>query len=590
VSTAADRRMRGARNVVIDLLGLGAPAPIVDLPVSAIAGQSAAGGIGADPDGEVIVPFGGAATLVVGEAEPGVVYRVRATGGATSLSSRRAEGEGTGDRLDLLVPRVDESVTFSVEATTPRGRRATLAARPEVRVGLDRSIAFAVAGTEAADAAPAVVDHGTRVTMVLARSQEAVSYALVLARPGEVPDEPSATQAPPAGLAGTGGPIELTSEPLAEDVVVRVRADRSYGKGRRQAVLLDHAVPVHVRADRALAVTLAPPVSDGRGTPAVTVARAQAGVRYDLVVGAVPDDGFRLGPVTDATTATVDADGTPVRVAVPVPGRLWRSVPGHAPAGVSGMGTGRDLVLALPPLVADATVVVRAVRQHGDGETGFASAVPLATPLLALVRPVADPPLTVEARIAGGRLVALALDGGQPGVFYALSTGKDALGEFYFHQLDPADPTRNKGLGRIGIGIDLAVAADLAPAAPPPRPRTTLSRPLSGTLPLTLAVAARRATTGLRAPVAAAVPIAPPPAVAVTRHADTGVGVKVDPAAPDARHVLLVDGVRRGEPVAGGSGPLALATGPLAPDAVVELLILDPPVAGIAVARRVALG
>jgi hypothetical protein len=176
-------------------------------------------------------------------------------------------------------------------------------------------------------------------------------------------------------------------------------------------------------------------------------------------------------------------------------------------------------------------------------------------------------------------------------VFYAVSASGRVLGELYVHQLDAADQKRNKGVGLLAVGIDLVVATDPTSAAPPPVPRLDVA---GRALPVTLDLAARRAMTGLIQPLAAKAVIAAPPAittefpVGAAEPAGRTARVTIAGAAAASRHVLLVDGVPVGDPVAGDDGPLVLTAGPLRAGATLEVLIVDPPKADISVERRVA--
>jgi len=564
VSTPANRRARAARNLLIDALRLGKAPPMRDLPVTA------------EP---AIVPFGGSVTLVIAGAERDVAYRVRADG-ATSLSRQQVRGVGTGGPLALVVPKVHEKVTFTVEARKGNGLDTVLLATPTVEVGLDRTIPVAVAG--ASDRI--LIDHGDTVRVLLARSQEAVTYQLVTRPVGDLAaqDDPAARATDVAlspAFAGTGEAIDLPSAALFEDATLWVRVVRTFGKGQVAVALIETAVAVAVRPDRGPPFVLTPPVVDHGGTPTATIGRAQPGVAYRPVIGLIADAQFDRDGGTDAATVTVDADGTPIRVraAGGGPAASDRLIP----AGETRSGDGGDLALTLAPLRGDAMVRIKATKRHDDA---LVSEVLLAAASVALVRPDPAPGLMLEARIDDGRLVGLRVLAGQPGVFYMLSAAGVGLGELYLHQADPEVANRNKGIDRIAIGIDLVVAAEASAGATPPVPRLDLA-PRS--LPVRLNLAARRATTGLRQPLATKATIAAPPPIAMTMTPG-GADVTLAKAAVGADHLLLIDGIARGVPVPGADAPLTLSTGPLSPGAAVELLIREAEDRGVAVQRRIA--
>jgi hypothetical protein len=582
MSTAADRRMRGARNVLVDLLGIGEALPLRDLPV------------GAAP---AIVPFGGAATVTIEDSEPGVEYRLRGQAGAPLPSPLAIVGVGDGGPLRLAVPKIHEPVTFTVEAARASGRTALLLMSAPVAIGLDSSIPAAVAGF---DSPPVVVDFGASVTVWLSYSQEAVAYRLVTRADGHGAADDDLTALDTdivltegADVRGTGGPISLRSQPLVEDSVVRVRLVKTFpGRRETQVSLLTVPLAIHVRADRDRPVAVAPPVVDHHGAPTLTVAGAQPGVRYALHLARIADADFdRSDPPSGGALSVVTAGGT-VHVRPPALPILLGPLSGYAAAGEPKEGTGADLALPLPSLTGDSLAVVAATKRHGRGDAGFASAVYLTSAAAALVRPSASPKLRLEASISAGKLMQLRAFGGEPGVFYTISAAGKALGEFYMHQRDAADQNRNKGIGLLAVGIDLVIATEPTSTAPPPAPRLDVA---SRALPVTLDLEARRSMTGLTQPLAAKAVIVAPPAITMefaaadpAEPARRAATVTIAGSAATGRHVLLVDGVPVGDPVAGTDGALVLTTGPLRAEAILEVLILDEPNAVVSVERRVA--
>ncbi len=620
MSNSADRRMRGARNVLVDLLGIGEALPLRDLPVTA-----------APP----IVPFGGAATVTIEDTEPGVEYRLRGQAGAALAPALAVNGTGDGGTLRLEVPKINEPVTFTVEAARASGRAALLLGSAPVAIGLDSSIPAVVAGFETS---PVLIDFGASVTVMLPHSQEAVAYRLVARPPGDSAGdndlaalETDVALTDGADVRGTGGPIALRSRALTEDGIVRVRLVKTFpGRRETQVSLLTAALPIHVRADRERPVAVAPAVGDYQGAPTLTVGGAQSGVRYALHLAAIADADFDRAEPPGPAALSVATDAGTVRVRPPTLPTLFEPLPGYTPTGEPKEGTGADLALPMPPLARDTIAVVAATKQHGTGEAGFVSVVPLALAAVALVRPSPSPDLRIEASIADGKLIRLRAFGGEPGVFYTISAGGKVLGELYMHQRAVADQSRNKGLDLLAVGIDFVIAADSTNAAPPPVPRLDVT---ARKLPVMLDVAARRAMTGLVQALAAKIAVSAPPDIAiefdpvtppaparasraVAPRAETPVQPEisatpaepaepvetVEPSAPaprtakvtlasadaNVRHVLVVDDAPFGDPVAGSDGPLVLTTGPLRADATLELLLLDPPADGVSIERRVA--
>lgn len=579
--TSASRRMRGARGALTDALGLGETFPVRDLPVAAA---------------PAVVPFGGGAEVVIEDTEPGVTYRLRDQAGRPLPRNAEPSGTGTGETLTIATPKIEEDVTFTVEAVTPSGRLALLHGTGTVKVGLDANLPAALRDLAGP---PHVIDHGAIVTVVIGRSQEGVAYRLIARPAGDTAaaDDFAAVAADIAlsgarDVMGTGGDIEVTSLPLADDATIRVRVIKNFGtRSARgaQTTLLVQPLPVFVRADRSRPLAVEPPISDHEGAPTLTVADAQRGVRYAAHIAPVADAAFTRAEPPDPAALAIDTPDGPVRVLPPARPALWDAPPpGFAAAGAPAEGAGAALALPLPALPGDTLILVEARKAHGEGGDAFESAVPLDAAAVALVRPDPSPGLRLEARVDDGKLTGLIARAGQPGVFYALAAGDQPLGELYIHQVDPGDPRRNKGVDQLAIGVDLVVAADATGAAPPPLARLDLTREL----PLDVTVIARRAQTRLAAPLAAKIAIAPPPAVTL-EPAEVAAGgsakVTLAAAAADARHALLVDGEPLADPVAGDGGALVLETGPLAAGAAVALWIVDAPGAAAAVERRVAL-
>lgn len=577
MSTAADRRMRGARNLLVDLLGIGEALPLRDLPVTAT---------------PAIVPFGGAATVTIDDSEPGVRYRLLGQAGAPLPSSLTIDGDGVGDGgpLRLAVTKIKEPVTFTVEAARASSRTALLLMSAPVAIGLDSSIPAVVAGF---DSAPVVVDFGASVTVMLPFSQEAVAYRLVIRPRGDVAaaDDLAALATDivlteGADVRGTGGPITLRSRPLVEDSILRVRLVKNFPGTRKNVVsLLTVPLAIQVRADRDRPVAVAPPVVDYKGAPTLTIAGAQRGVRYALHLARIADADFDRADPPSPRALSVATGGGTVHVRPPSLPMLLAPLSGYTATGQPKEGTGADLALPLPSLTADSLAVVSATKQHGSGDAGFASAVYLASAAAALVRPSASPKLRLEASIFAGKLMQLRAFEGEPGVFYTISAAGKVMGELYMHQLDVADQNLNKGIGLLAVGIDLVIATEPTTTAPPPVPRLDVAQ---RALPVTLDLVARRAMTGLTQPLAAKAVVVAPPAITMESADRRTARVTIAIAAAASRHVLLVDGVRIGDPVAGTDRPLVLTTGPLRAAATLEVLFLDPPNANISVERRVA--
>lgn len=475
--------LRSARNRLIDCLGLGDTAALTDLLVGGVA------------EGPIKVPHGGPARIAISHAEPGVRYELRGPGG---LPLRDAQGQplpaitadGDGGTAVLDSPPVTDDITFRVLATKlGSAQPPRLLTQPvPVKVGLDTTLAVDAPGAPWLDpllpspqpADARLVDWGTRLTVTVQSSQEGVNYALVI-------DDQVQAESHVGDLAT----LSLVTPPLAEDTRIAVQASKAFtgsGGQSRDVQLLDARLTVCVRANPALAVSLLPGgVADFHASGlSLQVAGAQASARYAVALRRVLDREF-VREATAGTPGLLDSgvDGLPQ---VPLPPAAAADGPppegfaplsgeGQAPADDGVAGDGQQALLPLPPLDDDAVLLVAATKQHQPA--GQARAIPsrvwLAQPALLLIRPDPARRLTLQWW-QGADGPTLALQGGQPGVFYQplCAPPADAPADTalllaslpgYFHQRDVAQPARNKGVGQLGLGIDLAIAAD-----PPLRP------------------------------------------------------------------------------------------------------------------------
>ena len=561
MTSPASRHMRSARNELAEALGLGEAFPLADLPVVA------------EPP---VAPFGAIAKIRIEDSERTVVYRLLNQDGQPLPGGAKPEGTGMGSELAIDTPAISEDITFTVQAERLNGRRAMLTGTGQVRVGLDDSLAvtaWPVGPT------PTVIDHGATVQAEVAKTQEGVVYRLV-GRPssggGDAMDDDIALS-DPAGVAGTGGNIRLTSVPLLDDVQIHVRAAKYFGGPNPkppQATLLKATLPVFVRPGAELAVTAKPEIVDHGGKAAVKVASSATGVAYTLFGKAVADSEFdRLGPADPSLLIVAVPDGE-VRLVTPPATAAWEAPPGFKPMGDPAAGTGDALSLPVEGLIADTMFVVEARKEHA-AEPGFTTAERLTQPVAILVRPDPKPKLRLAAQIVDGKLVELIALGGQAGVFYSLAA-PDPIGELYMHQHSPNEQASNKGVGAMAVTVDLVIAAGLpivpTSTAPPPVPRLDVDQLA---LPVALTIKARRAMTGLTADVGTA-KVAKLPKVEV-QPASVAIGasatIVIEKPGSGESYAVKVDGKPIADPIAGAGAPLSLDTGPLAAGNRVELWI-----------------
>lgn len=538
-SAAAWRQwpLRSARNRLIDRLGLGDTAPLTDLPVGGVA------------EGPVKVPHGGTARIAIAHAEIGVRYELR---GPAGQPLRDAQGQpmppvsvdGDGGTASLESPPVTDDITFRVLATkrgSPQPPRLLTQAVP-VKVGLDTTLAVDAPGLPWLDpllpspqpADARLVPWGAQVTVTVQTSQEGVSYALAL--DGQVQ---------PESRVGDLATLSLRTPPLTEDTVISVQASKAFpgsSGGVQDVQWLDARLTVCVRANPSLAVRLLPgAVADFRATDLrLKVDGAQASARYGVAMRRVLDRDY----VRDAAPGTpgllsTGVDGLPqvplppeaAPDAPPAEGFAWLEQGALADGGVAGDGS--QALLPLPALDDDAVLWVAASKRHQPAGQAreVISRVWLAQPVLLLLRP--DPARVLALQWwQEADAHTLALQGGQPGVFYQplSEPPSDAAADApwppfarpgYFHQRDALQPARNKGLGQLVQGIDLVIAAD-PPVRPEPgaesldtlvpqAPRLSLPAPLQPGSRLRWR--ATKAQTGLDTLLQAVTVIAPMPAV-----------------------------------------------------------------------------
>jgi hypothetical protein len=466
-STETVLRLRAARDRMIDVLGLGETYPIRDLPV---------------PNDRLKVSFNATATIRVEDSEKQVSYGLRDKDG----NPAGAVSVGTGDTITLTTPPIRNDITYTVHARTPVGREAELFQTGNVKVGLDVTIAAAVLPEDGPT--PRLLDFNATVTVLIPFSQDGVDYRLVRFAGDKDPphpdDVPAAAQDDVVSdgnhikVRGTGGPIQLPSKPLQADTVLRIRAIKEFDAAlhrQPETNILTVRLPLFVRADPGLTVTSDPgQIFDFQTARFARIAAAQAGVQYRAVQLPVADAAFAQGVAA-----------APDIVAVPVPGQpdAMIRMPSLAatdaltlPAGFAvaadwQAGGGADLRLALPPAATDMIVAVAARKTHLGEAGSFVSSVWLTRRFAQLIRPNPSPALSLSVTLgANGTDGALAVAGGQPGVFYTprvAPAGAPIVPPAYMHQRNPDDPATNKGIGQLKLSVDFVVARTGQPPRPP---------------------------------------------------------------------------------------------------------------------------
>ncbi len=600
--------LRSARDRLIDLLAIGDSYPITDLNVVA---------------DQLKVPFGGTARIPIEDAQEGVVYQLCDPRGQPLGDAFKAAGHG--GTLVMDTPRVMEDVTYRIRATKPPSG-GTLPPQPSrwlderapVKVGLDTSLVIEItdawmpdepvptpvplldpdnAHPKPSDAR--LVPSGASVDIRVNNSQEGVQYSLII--DGVDVKQPVVT--------GDLAAIVLRTPPMQEDAVIQVRATKTFPATENRTAEtrpLDAKLYLKVRASQALAVSVdASIVGYGTGA-AVRVAGAQRSVTYRAYARAIRDREFVRGETTGLDVVSVPVDGKPpVQVSVDVPSEIWRTPEGFEPIGDAPVpGNGGTLVLPLRALVDDTVVLVQASKAHQRDATGavvgsIPSAVRVRQAAVVLVRPDPARLLTLRVPIAEGRTGdTLQVSGGQPGVFYYLRPAPAGV-EFplpaYFHKRDDRESSQNKGVGQLGIEIDLAVATDpdvtdrgnLGPASVFPRAPLVSLTPVAADA--SLAVRAVKAQTGVEIPLGDVAVIRPVPVIrADPSLVDFSAVTRLVIAGSDAADQYQA--LRSGLPLAPaqpgtGADVTVAVTDPFVADATLDVVVTRPVDKGLRVER-----
>jgi hypothetical protein len=226
--------------------------------------------------------------------------------------------------------------------------------------------------------------------------------------------------------------------------------------------------------------------------------------------------------------------------------------------------------------------------------------VQLARRLALLVRPDTEVALRIEVDLAASPGPWL-VSGGRAGTFYELRQGDQAIAlPAYFHQRNAADSSVNKGINRLRVEVDLALArepaapTDPARAAPPDPLLDTLLAPAL-TLPAAVQVRARKAMSGLvadlrRSAVVDALPQITAPAA--VQAGDIAVFVVVASRVDERYSLVAADATVVAGPLVGTGKDLILASAALTQASAfvvsAERLAATAASAGLVVVRRSA--
>ncbi len=261
---ATNIQLRDARDRLAEMLGLGQPYPLRDLPVRS---------------DQLLVVIDTSAKIPIELSQSGVMYQLYLDGKPVERTADNLEGagtpiqaEGNGATLYLETYRIEQDTTFDIYAMKIQsGRAATLFQQAQVNVGLNADLNASIINLPLLDPAlansPPLADYGTPVQVTIQASQEGVDYHLIYVNGG---GQEIAFSDP---VRGDLHDIVLTSQPVTEDLVLRVHATKTFdaaenrpnsgsnaerdaapgragesGAGRLDPTWIDHRLPG--RADR----------------------------------------------------------------------------------------------------------------------------------------------------------------------------------------------------------------------------------------------------------------------------------------------------------------------------------------------------
>ncbi len=453
VDHAISFQLRDARDRLIDLLGIGQTYPLADLALTPVQ----------------TIAWGEVCQIQLPLSQQGVVYALCDNRGASLVPAIQVTGNGSdGDNsLYLETPPITDDITYTISATKTSGLALMLNQSVDVKVGLDTSLVACIVSPNAqlldpteenpGPTAPRIVDYGASVQVQVQASQQGVAYTLQ--------DALGNSLSAGAPVIGNLSSIILTALPVDEDLSIRVCATKTFDPADKQPpqiALLDSVLPLMVRANPALTVTVQQPLVQYQQSASVVVGNnTQASVTY-LVLGR---------PILDSEYMHVGNAGW--GQAMPVAGCSYaRIAPSSLTAGLSALGlsqtgNGGSIDLNTGDLVSDTLLVVHATKSYltPAGNT-ITSTVQLTQPVVVLTYPNGGVALSLAA--IAGKAGSYNVMNGQPGVFYSFNyLGQLGL-PVYIHKQDQNTPPQNVGISQLAIQVDFAIPPDHPAGEQPP--------------------------------------------------------------------------------------------------------------------------
>lgn len=603
--------MRDARDRVIDLLGFGESYPLQDLDV---------------PDAKLTVPYNTTAKIEISNSQAGVLYQLHykeqvvkrrpdgSKGGSTPI-----EAYGTGGTLILETYKIDEDITFDIFARKQiSGNAAYLHQTATIKVGLNDALKAWIRSTphldpmlkDSTDAMPRIIFYNEGVEVEIEDSQEGVDYRLVSS------DDP-ATWSQPLSKQDVRGNLQniiLETSPFQEDAEIYVLATKTFDPQEQkeaQTAILRTVLPLKVRANPALDVSVHPtPIIDFGNATNIRIADTQASAGYRIYAKPIADTDFVriIQPEPEENLLTVHIPNeTDVKVRAPARANPWALPSGFIALGGDALpGTGGVLDIPTSSLVADSLIIVQAEKAHRvsldpQNHDTLNSGVQLQQAVVALVRPNAEPELTLRAvmnnNITDGELHVYK---GEPGVFYHfdLLPDKRTLGlPAYFHKRDALDENINKGTSQLAIEVDFVIQRSfdstmvvVNPASIPAQSPIVETGPIpSGS---TLQVRATKAQTRVAKTLGKTARVETLPVIRLEEtevQAGATTRIFVESSIQGDRYQPFLDGEAVKSARNGNGGNLTFVTGAITADSEFEVIVTRPDDTGIPVQRVVKL-
>jgi hypothetical protein len=593
--------VRDARDRLSELLQLGTPYPLQDLPV---------------PDEQLTVPFNNMAYIPIEFSQRGVLYQlfdddqpVERTAEGTKGSGTPIQAEGDGTTLYLETYKITDDITFKILARKlGSGNRAYLHQTATVKVGLDISLRAWIKDVPTLDpaatdpSAARITDYGTAVEVVVGKSQEGVEYELFTT-------DDETTPLSEAKVIGTLDDIVLKTKPIHEDTVILIRATKDYEETNKppDTTYLTVRLPLKVRANTALAVSTQPAIAAFNGTTTLTLASTQRSARYQVFTHRIRDAEFIHQAERAENALVVTVSGEPdVQVTAPPRAALWQTPAGYAPVGEEKPGTGGNLEFAFDALTDDSLFIVQANKTHEVGTTEdgttitLPSAVQLVQAVVVLVEPNPAQALILKVTLIAGKTDGtLQVSGGQPGVFYHFrrtANGSDIALPAYFHKRDESDTAYNKGLNQLKLEVDFVIPRDYPRNAALDLTRESPPAPLLDTPALnvdsTLHIRAVKAQTRVGVALAQTVKIEQPVNIHLQEPVvDYGAltRILVENSVIGEKYQPMLNGEIFKRALNGDGKTLSFNTDNLQTDTTYDVLIIPTEPSGIALERAVRL-